>query len=213
MNQRQTAILSSLSCLLLFGTATAVGSDIDSLTAGCADCHGPDGASTQPDVPIIGGLSDFAIEENLFAFRDGARPCRVSAYRTGDTARPPTNMCEIASQFSDEEITQIAIFFSEKPFIPAIQYLHPDKIVAGRAIHERLCNKCHTRSGSDPVDHASILAGQWAPYLNLAFAELRAGNRYMPRNMRAKIEKLTNAEVEALVHFYASSSDAFEREH
>ena len=52
-----------------------------------------------------------------------------------------------------------------------------------------------------------------AAYLNLAFADLRAGKRYMPRNMRAKIEKLSNEEVEALVHFYASSADAFDRQH
>jgi hypothetical protein len=31
--------------------------------------------------------------------------------------------------------------------------------------------------------------------------------------MRAKMEKLSDEEVEALVHFYASSSDAFDRLH
>ena len=213
MNQRQTAIASAISCLLLLGTAAAFGTEIELLTTVCADCHGPDGVSTEPDVPIIGGLSDFAIEENLFAFRDGARPCRVSRYRSGDMDRPSTDMCKIAAEMSDEEISRIAIFFSEKPYIPAIQQMDGDKITAGRTIHERLCNKCHTRSGSEPVDHASILAGQWAPYLSMAFANLRAGKRYMPRNMRAKMEKLSDQEVEALVHFYASSSDAFDRQY
>ncbi|MGI9260709.1 MAG: c-type cytochrome [Woeseiaceae bacterium] len=213
MNQRHTAIISAISCLLCLGTSAAFGIEIELLIKDCADCHGTDGASTEPDVPIIGGLSDFAIEENLFAFRDGARPCRVTRYRSGDMDRPATDMCQIASAMSDEEISEIAIFFSQKPFIPAVQNMDGDKIMAGRKIHERLCNKCHTRSGSDPVDHASILAGQWAPYLNLAFADLRAGKRYMPRNMQAKMEKLSNEEVEALVHFYASSSDAFDRQH
>jgi len=213
MTHKLTSIACLLVCPLLLCVSAAFGTGIELLTTVCADCHGPDGASTEPDVPIIGGLSDFAIEENLFAFRDGARPCRVSRYRSGDMGRPATDMCKIAAEMSDEEISRIAIFFSEKPYIPAVQQLDGDKITAGRTIHERLCNKCHTRSGSDPVDHASILAGQWAPYLNMAFANLRAGKRYMPRNMRAKMEKLSDEEVEALVHFYASSSDAFDRLH
>jgi sulfide dehydrogenase cytochrome subunit len=213
MNHKQFSIACVLSCLPVLCISAASGSDIQSLTGVCEDCHGPDGASTEPDVPIIGGLSAFAIEENLFAFRDGARPCRVSRYRSGDKGRPATDMCQIVAELSDEDISQIAIFFSEKPYIPAIQQLDADKIAAGRTIHERLCNKCHTRSGSDPVDHASILAGQWAPYLNLAFADLRAGKRYMPRNMRAKIEKLSDEEIEALVHFYGNASDAFDRQH
>jgi len=209
MKNKHIPIACALFCLLPLCVSAASGSDIESLTAVCADCHGPDGISTEPDVPIIGGLSAFAIEENLFAFRDGARPCRSTVYRSGDKGRPATDMCEMAVEMSDEDISRIALFFSEKPYVPAIQQLDVGKVAAGRTIHERLCNKCHTRSGSDPVDHASILAGQWAGYLTLAFADLRAGKRYMPRNMRAKIEKLSDEDIEALVHFYASSADAF----
>lgn len=195
-------------CLVLFCASTASGSDIESLIAVCADCHGPDGASTQPDVPIIGGLSEFALEENLFAFRDGARTCRVTGYRGGDRGRPPTDMCEIARNLGDEDIPLIAAFFANKPFVPAIQQLDAGKIATGKDIHERECNKCHTNSGGDPVDHASILAGQWAAYLRIAFAEFRAGERYMPRSMAAKLDKLNESDIEALVHFYASSADA-----
>lgn len=198
--------------LAFFCVATVSGSDIESLTAICVDCHGPDGISTHPDVPIIGGLSVFMIEENLFAFRDRARTCRTTGYRRGDTGRPPTSMCEIADNLSDEEITQIAEYFAEKPFVPAIQQLDPAKIARGRRIHEQECNRCHTESGSDPVDHASILAGQWAAYLRIAFAELRSGERYMPRNMRAKLSKLSDEDIEALVHFYASSGDVLRQE-
>ena len=50
-----------------------------------------------------------------------------------------------------------------------------------------------------------------APYLYMAFANLRTGKRYMPRNMRAKMAKLSDQEIEALVHFYASSSDVFDQ--
>lgn len=201
-------IARSLFCLACVCAATASGSDIEALTAVCADCHGPDGVSPNPDVPIIGGLSVFVIEENLFAFRDRARKCRTTGYRGGDTNRPPTNMCEIAANLGDEDISRIAEFFAEKPFVPAIQQLDPGKAARGKEIHERECNKCHTRSGSDPVDHASILAGQWAAYLRIAFAEIISGERNVPRNMGAKMSKLSDEDIEALVHFYASSGDA-----
>jgi len=141
----------------------------------------------RPDIPIIGSLSDLAIEENLFAFKDGARPCRTTSYRKGDLGRPAADICEIAANMSDDDISRIALYFSEKPFVPARQQFDADTVAAGQAIQARLCNKCHTKAGSDPVDHASILAGQWAPYLAMAFADLRAGERYMPRNMRVKM--------------------------
>jgi sulfide dehydrogenase cytochrome subunit len=172
----------------------------------CADCHGANGASTQPDVPIIGGLSAFSMEENLFAFRAGERPCRATYYRAGDTDRPATDMCRIASELSDDDIATVASYFASQPFVPADQAFDTERAERGRMIHESACHNCHGDGGSDPADHASILAGQWMNYLRMAFMHLRAGQRWIPKAMNARLDKLSDDDVENLVNFYGSGT-------
>lgn len=172
---------------------------------GCADCHGKDGASTQPDVPIIGGFSALALEEDLFAFRDGVRPCRTTQYRAGPPDRPATDMCTISAGLSDDQIVQIAAFYASKAFVPAKQQPDPERAARGEQIHNELkCVLCHAKGGSDPADDASILAGQWMDYLTTALINFRAGKRWIPKSMEAKFQNLTDQDIEALVHFYGS---------
>jgi len=171
----------------------------------CADCHGKDGASTQPDVPIIGGISALALEEDLFAFRDRVRPCPTTYYRAGAPDRPTTDMCKISADLSDDEIVQIAAFYASKAFVPAKQRTDPEKVARGERIHNNLmCVGCHGKGGSDPADDASILAGQWMGYLTMALIDFRAGKRWIPKNMEDKFQNLTDQDIEALVHFYGS---------
>lgn len=185
------------------GDVSAVGG---SQLAICADCHGQDGASRWPDVPIIGGLSALTLEENLFAFRDGARPCRPTNFRSGDIDRPATDMCKIATDLSDDDIVAIAAYFAARTFEPATQRADPERAARGAAIHDRACHHCHGEGGSDPADHASILAGQWMPYLRMAFVNLRAGKRWMPKTMQSRLRNLSDEDVEDLVNYYASGA-------
>ena len=67
----------------------------------CNSCHGPDGVSAESDVPTIAGVSPFVLEEYMFEYRDDARPCRESKYRSGDMVRPATDMCAIAQELDD----------------------------------------------------------------------------------------------------------------
>lgn len=176
----------------------------EALLETCADCHGIDGASTQHDIPVIGGLSAFALEENLLAFREKARPCRPTFYRTGDPDRPITDMCRITADLSDDDIAEIATFFAAQPFVPATQTTDPEKVARGAILHNSGCHLCHGRGGSDPADHASILAGQWMTYLTMAFINFRTDKRWMPRSMEVKLLELSDEDVDALVHFYGS---------
>ncbi len=171
----------------------------------CADCHGIDGSSTQPDVPIIGGFSALALEEDLFAFKDRVRPCRTSNFRAGAPDRPPTDMCKLSADLSDDEIVQIAAFYASKAFVPAKQKPDPEKAARGEKIHNELkCVLCHGKGGSDPADDAGILAGQWMGYLKIALIDFRARKRWIPKSMEAKFENLTEQDIEALAHFYGS---------
>jgi len=205
--QMKIALLLTLSFAVIPGTILAS----DSLEASsappavCADCHGQDGASTEPNVPIIGGISALALEEDLLAFRDGVRPCRTSYDRAGTPDRPTIDMCRIHTDLSDDEIVQIAAFYASKAFVPAKQQTDPEKAARGEKIHNDLkCVLCHFAGGSDPADDASILAGQWMEYLTTALLDFRAEKRWIPKSMKTKFRNLSEQDIEALVHFYGS---------
>ena len=56
-------------------TSGARAADLNTLMATCANCHGKDGASTDPSVPVIGGMSSAYAAENLAAYKSKTRPC------------------------------------------------------------------------------------------------------------------------------------------
>jgi len=75
---------------------------------------------------------------------------------------------------------------------------------AGKAIHPREGDRCHSDGGSNPEDEAGILAGQWMDYLQLSFAEYKSGEREQPKKMKEKMDTLSADDEKALLHFYGS---------
>lgn len=188
-------------CLLLPVARADVMDDVEE----CDSCHGKDGVSTESDVPIIAGISAFILEEYMFGYQEENRPCRESKFRSGDTNRPPTDMCAVAKELSEDEIPQIAEYYAGKQFVATRQPFDASKAQEGASIHRRDCEKCHSDGGSYADDDASMLAGQWMPYLKQAFADYASGERGMlDDNMQEKVEPLDAASIEALLHYYAS---------
>ena len=171
----------------------------------CDECHGADGLSTESDVPSIAGISPFIIEEYMLEYRDEARICRESKYRSGDLDRPATNMCVVAKDLGEDDIAGIAEFYGSKEFVAIAQEFDADKAAVGARVHKKSCKKCHSDNGSYADDDTSILAGQWMPYLRQVFTDFAAGDRNMlDEKMKEKIDLLTDEETEALIHFYGS---------
>ena len=196
--------LASLSCTIWLAIPLANADVMDDIEQ-CNGCHGEDGVSTESDVPSIAGVSPFIIEEYMFEYRDDARPCRESKYRTGDTDRPATDMCAVAKELSEDEIPEIAEYYSSKEFVPAPQQFDAEAATVGAKIHKRNCEKCHSDGGSYADDDAGILAGQWMPYLKLVFADYATGQRgMMDDKMKEKIDALDADSISALIHYYAS---------
>jgi cytochrome c553 len=54
---------------------------------------------------------------------------------------------------------------------------------------------------------AAILAGQWTPYLEIAFLQIRSGQRMGPKVMNNAIQQFSNDDVQALLNYYASRQD------
>ena len=193
-----------LACALLF-FSPAASAEISDVVEQCDNCHGPDGASVESDIPTIAGASLFVLEEYMFMYVDDARPCRESKYRSGDTERPATDMCVIAKELSEDQLTELAEYYSAKEFVRAQQEFDADKAEIGRKIHRRECEKCHSDGGSYADDDAGMLAGQWMPYLEQVFEEYASGDReIMEDKMQEKLDVLDAESITALVHYYGS---------
>ena len=186
--------------LLLSLLAPCAGAGPEAL---CADCHGKDGASTESDIPTLGGLSEQYLLDSMAAYRDKKRPCPESKFRAGDAKRAKTDMCRVATQLG-ADTAAVAKHLAAKPFVKAKQPFDAAQAARGKQLHEQACEKCHSDGGTLAEDDAGILAGQWTPYLRASFDEFGKGARPMPEKMKPKFEPLKPDELEALLHYYAS---------
>jgi len=178
------------------GAAAAAGQPVAAmLGATCDGCHGARGASHGSTIPAIAGQSEAYLAEQLRLFRAGTRPSSV--------------MGSIAKGYRDPEIKAIAGHFAAESFARRPQVTDPALAARGKAIHDRDCERCH-RQGGRAFDQAEaglpgpILAGQWMPYLAISINEFFAAERELPPGMGEAYLRLRQADLEALLHFYAS---------
>jgi sulfide dehydrogenase cytochrome subunit len=201
MKSKYFAAMSLALGMLLTGPAMG---DMSAVIENCNGCHGDDGVSQWSDVPTIAGIPEFVHADALYLFRDEARPCSESEYRQGDTSRAATSMCAVLADLSDDDIDEVAAHYAGMDFVAAKQDFDADLAAAGKAVHNSKCDRCHSEGGSNPDDEASILAGQWIGYLGAQFAQYRAGEREQPKKMEEAISSLSDDDVKALMHYYAS---------
>lgn len=104
-------------CVLLLGLALAVpalGQDLQERIAECEACHGPNGHSTEADVPALAGKSKAYLREVLEQFYYYERHCPTTTYRSGDRPKTPMNMCNVANTLGEEEKEALAAYFSNQ---------------------------------------------------------------------------------------------------
>lgn len=204
--QRATGLVlmagTALFSLVLATNASAA--DVAKMVEDCNHCHGKDGASTEPEIPIIGGISALVLNDTMIAYQAKERPCPETEYPTGDKKGQKTTMCKIAADMSEDEIKQLGSHYAGKPFVRAKQKFDPALAAKGKPVHDDLCEKCHEEGGSLASNDAGILAGQWMPYMRHAFKGYSSGDRPMTKKMKKKYEKLSDEDIEALIHYYAS---------
>ena len=78
--------------------------DFVELVKYCEDCHGQDGLSTVPDIPIIAGFSEEGFLNTIDVFRENER-IAMEYHKPGD---PETVMNEIAQSLNDKEVRELA---------------------------------------------------------------------------------------------------------
>lgn len=177
----------------------------------CESCHGPQGLSVNPMVPILAGQPYTLIEDNLLAFRAQRRVCAPSRNDQSAAALLAQSMCQIVAGLTDGEIAALASYFERQTFIPAKQTTESNLITHGSELHhQKGCEGCHSGGGTQTNAMAPVLAGQWTPYLRGALSALIAGDRKGPKVMNAAIQSLNANEVEALLQFYAAQPQSRE---
>jgi len=156
----------------------------------CAGCHGTDGASVGPATPNIAGLSEIYFTDTMLAFKSGERASTV--------------MGRIAKGYPEEEIKLMAGYFAKMPMAVTSQKTDAAKVAAGEKLYPKNCSKCHDENGTLADDDAGIMASQWLPYMHYSMQDFKAGSREMPKKMKKKVDKLSDAELESLLQFFAS---------
>jgi len=176
--------------LLLGATQLSAAPSASMLADTCAGCHGTDGVSVGPATPNLAGISEIYFIDSMAAFKKGDRYSTV--------------MQRIAKGYTDEEIKLMASVFAKLPVPKTVQETDPAKVALGEKLHKDNCHKCHDEDGALPDDDAGILASQWLSYLNHSMEDFKSGRREMTKKMKKKVDGLTDEEISALNHFYAS---------
>jgi cytochrome subunit of sulfide dehydrogenase len=203
---RHRHYLALLACISLAALVTARvdAADTAKLSDNCALCHGKDGASTEADIPSIGGMSAEYLKLNLLQYKKKERPCPETTLRSGDKKGTKTDMCQVTKDLSDSDLGSLADLYAGKKFVRRVQKFDTELARKGKHAHQDNCEKCHSNDGSVASDDAGILAGQSMDYLRDVFKEYTAGTRPMEQKMKPKIKALQTEDFEALVNYYGS---------
>jgi sulfide dehydrogenase cytochrome subunit len=200
MSCHKKALAALLGSLFIAGSGQLMANpSAQAMADTCAGCHGTDGKSVGPATPNLAGMSEVYFIDSMLAFQ--ALPKDATH---AEDARPATIMNRIAKGYTEEQIESMATYFASLPVHKAKVPHDPAKAEAGAAIYEDTCGNCHDKGGSLPSDDAGILAGQWLPYLQYSIADFQSGHRYMPKKMSRALEPLSEAEIESVLHFFAS---------
>lgn len=191
MSCKKKALVALIGSVFMAGTAQVLADPSASMLANtCAGCHGTGGKSVGPASPNLAGMSQYYFIESMNGFKSGARPATV--------------MDRIAKGYTESQIEAMAGYFASKPVHKAKVPHDAAKAKAGAKVYDQACSKCHDDKGALPDDDAGILAGQWLPWLQYSMIDFQSGAREMPRKMASELKKLSDEEIQAALHFFAS---------
>ena len=182
--------LKMLALLVGFGFAAPSGllaqTALDATLRTCWSCHGENGLSKDPTVPIIFGQQAAYLEKQLRDFRAGDRDSQI--------------MSSMAEAIPRDDIARAAAFIAGKawPGHPAEPAPRPAAIAT--------CQACHGESlagGLSPEGVAPRLAGQFADYLDEQMSAFARGERANAKTMTAMMTTLSAADRDAMAKYLA----------
>jgi sulfide dehydrogenase cytochrome subunit len=190
-----------LFCFILSGE-NAWATDAKKLVETCTICHGV--GSAESGAPSLNGYSEIYISLSVDQFQKKERSCDEVTYPSGEKKGAKTSMCEISRDLTDEDIEQLAQYYSEQNPVRVQQVFDAQLAELGAGIHDSKCDECHGKSGSSPENGAGVLGGQQMDYLRKQIGYMRGGQRKAAKKMKIQLDKLSPPEIEALVNYYGS---------
>lgn len=168
----------------------------------CAACHGPDGNSTAPVNPKLAAQHPVYLQKQLhdFKVKEGAKTA----------VRPNAIMSGIVAPLSDQDMANLAAFYSAKPLKPAAAK-NKETVELGRNIFRGgiaekgvpACAGCHGPSASGIPSQYPRLGGQYADYTEAQLKAFRSGARGNSAAMTTIAGRLQDPEIKAVADYIA----------
>ncbi|TSE21399.1 Cytochrome c4 [Tepidimonas alkaliphilus] len=189
---------------MLMGASSAAAQAAGDAKAGeakaamCIGCHGiPGYQNSFPEihrVPMISGQSA------------GYIAAALQAYRKGDRKHP--TMRGIAGSLSDQDIADLAAFYSGHHQAKAPEQVRAPSATVAALIEKGACASCHGANFSTPIDPSyPKIAGQHADYLYVALKAYNIqGNPHIGRAnpiMAGITQQFSHAELKQIANYLA----------
>jgi len=199
-------IVTSTLCFLLSGTPTIANAKDGDPVIGkeksqvCQGCHGADGNSYGPEWPNLASQHSSYLTKQIRNFKDGVRKNET--------------MNSMAAGLSEEDIKDIAAYFTTQVVVQQEVEADSELIKTGRKIYKGgnrysgvpACAGCHGPNavGNGPAAFP-YLAGQKPTYLIKTLKDFKSGARANDPNeiMRNIAAKLTDSEIKAVATYVA----------
>lgn len=160
----------------------------------CAACHASDGNSVISLNPKLAGQHPEYLQKQLAEFKSGKRANAV--------------MSGMASGLSDDEMKELALYFSSKPIAlgkaksNGVGSLGEKIYRAGNAAtNVPACAACHSPNGAGLPKQFPRLSGQHADYTLAQLKAFRSGERANAPMMMAIAAKMSDAEMAAVADY------------
>lgn len=170
----------------------------------CAACHAADGNSVTPANPKLAGQQPEYITKQLHNFKDAVKEPNKEGVRKSAV------MGGIAGALSDQDMLNLAAFFSQKTIKPGSAKLPYD---AGQKLYRGgnagtgvpACAACHGPTGAGIPAQFPRLGGQHADYILAQLKAFRSGDRANDagKMMRTIANKMSDQEMQAVANYIA----------
>ncbi len=166
----------------------------------CVACHGADGNSQITTYPKLAGQHAKYIEKQL-------KDLKLGMTSGGKQGRYDPVMSAMAMPLSDEDMTDLAAYFSSLPISP--NSTPEDVVDKGKVLYNAgdasrgltACTACHgPRGNGTELSGFPKISGQHADYVKAQLQKFRDADRGNDMNemMRDVAKKLTDADIEIL---------------